>query len=103
MRNENRLARETAKSRPAKRAARLQPTTEREGPIRSVGAVNSPQVVMNEPPDAGLVIRRSGDRNFVVLVSNRFALVVAVFVLLLLALKASGQLRFIADLLKVFK
>jgi hypothetical protein len=58
---------------------------------------------MNEAPGAGLVIRRTGDRNFVVWVSNRFALVVAVFVLVLLALKASGQLSFIADLLKIFR
>jgi hypothetical protein len=58
---------------------------------------------MNEPPGAGLVISRTGDRNFVVLVSNRFALIVAVFVSVLLALKASGHLGFIADLLKAFK
>jgi hypothetical protein len=58
---------------------------------------------MNEPPGAGLVIRRTGDRNFVVVVSNRLALVVAAFVSVLLALKATGQLRFIADLLKAFK
>ena len=75
----------------------------REEPARSVGAVERPQPVLNEPPGAGLVIKRTGDRNFVVLVSNRFALVVAVFVLILLALKPNGQLSFIADLLKTFK
>jgi hypothetical protein len=58
---------------------------------------------MNEPPGAGLLIKRTGDRNFVVLVSNRLALVVAAFVSVLLALKATGQLRFIADLLNAFK
>lgn len=58
---------------------------------------------MNEPPGAGLVIKRTGDRNFVVLVSNRLALVVAVFVLMWLALKATGQLGLFADLLRVFK
>jgi len=58
---------------------------------------------MKEQPGAGLVIRRTGDRNFVIVVSNHLALVVAVLVLLLLALKASGQLGSIPDLLKVFK
>ena len=58
---------------------------------------------MNEPPGAGLVIRRTGDRNFVVLVSNRLALVLAAVGSVLLALKASGQLGFITHLLKIFK
>jgi len=75
----------------------------RERPVWGAGAVQSPQRAIDEPPGAGLVIRRSGDRNFVVLMSNRFALVVAVFVSVLLALKASGHLGFIAGLLKVFK
>lgn len=66
-------------------------------------AVNHRQPVVNEPPGAGLVISRTGDRNFVVLVSNRFALLVAAFVSVFLALKASGQLGFIADILKVLK
>jgi hypothetical protein len=57
---------------------------------------------MNEPPGAGLVIGRSGDRNFAVLVSNRLALVVVASVSVVLALRASGQFGFIAHLLKIF-
>ena len=54
---------------------------------------------MKEQPGAGSD-QADGDRNFVIVVSNHLALVVAVLVLLLLALKASGQLGSIPDLLR---
>jgi hypothetical protein len=58
---------------------------------------------MSGLPGVGLIINRTGDRNFVVLLSNRLALVVAVFVSVLLALKAGGHLGLITDLLRAFK